>query len=113
MKKTMILSGILAVLLIATLTIIGFNIKNQNKEYKELEDTIEKVAIAYYGEYPTLIKNNGTIETNDLVQYDENINMIINGDECTGYVKTKSNMGIYEYKAYIKCQNYTTPGYNN
>lgn len=111
MKKNMILSSILVILLVLTLTLIGLNTKKQNKEYKELETKLEKAAIGYYGENPSLISNNGTITSEELCIYDSTINMIVKEDTCTGYVKTISNMGIYEYKPYISCKNYQTKGY--
>lgn len=111
MKKNMILSSILVILLVLILTILGLNIKNQNKEYKELETKLKQAAIGYYGEKPSLISNNGTITSEELSNYDNTINMTIKEDICTGYVKTTSNMGIYEYKPYISCNNYQTKGY--
>jgi len=31
--------------------------------------------------------------------------------ECTGYVEVFKNNTVYDYKAYIKCDNYETKGY--
>lgn len=108
----MILSGFLVILLTLTLTVIGLNLKKNNKDYKELESKLEQAAIGYYGEKPGLLSNNGTIDSVELISYDSSINMVINDDTCVGYVKTTSNMGIYDYKAYISCGNYVTKGYD-
>ena len=84
-----------------------------SKEYKTLEKKMTDVAKAYYGEKPGLLKNNETISIQDLSDYDNTLTNKVNEEECNGYVKTTSNMGIFEYKAYIKCNEYTTKGYVN
>ena len=111
MKKNMVIWLILIVILVGGLTVIGLKIKNDNKEYKTLEKKMTDVAKAYYGEKPNLLKNNETISLQDLSDYDKTLTNKINDEECTGYVKTTSNMGIFDYKAYIKCNEYTTKGY--
>ena len=113
MKKNMIIWLILIVILVGGLTIIALKIKNANKEYKTLEKKMTDVAKAYYGEKPGLLKNNETISIQDLSDYDNTLTNKVNEEECNGYVKTTSNMGIFEYKAYIKCNEYTTKGYVN
>ena len=50
MKKNMIIWLILIVILVGGLTIIGLKIKNENKEYKTLEQKMTDVAKAYYRE---------------------------------------------------------------
>ena len=113
MKKNMVIWLILIVILVGGLTVIGLKIKNDNKEYKTLEEKMTDVAKAYYGEKPGLLKNNETISIQDLSDYDNTLTNKVNEEECNGYVKTTSNMGIFEYKAYIKCNEYTTKGYVN
>ena len=113
MKKNMVIWLILIVILVGGLTIIGLKIKNENKEYKTFEKKMTDVAKAYYGEKPGLLKNNETISIQDLSDYDNTLTNKVNEEECNGYVKTTSNMGIFEYKAYIKCNEYTTKGYVN
>ena len=109
MKKNMIIWLILIVILVGGLTIIGLKIKNENKEYKTLEKKMTDVAKAYYGEKPGLLKNNETISIQDLSDYDNTLTNKVNEED----VKTTSNMCIFEYKAYIKCNEYTTKGYVN
>ena len=113
MKKNMVIWSILIVILVGGLTIIGLKIKNDNKEYKTLEKKMTDVAKAYYGENPGLLKNNETISLQDLSNYNNTLTNKVNEEECNGYIKTTSNMGIFEYKAYIKCKEYTTKGYVN
>lgn len=112
MKKNMILAGILVILLVILLTVIGLNIKKSTTDYKQLENKLSKAAIGYFGESPSLAKDGLVIDSDDLYNYDNTIDMNISGDTCTGYVKLTSNMGIYDYKAYIKCNNYITKGYS-
>ena len=113
MKKNMVIWLILIAILVGGLTVIGLKIKNDNKEYKTLEKKMTDVAKAYYGEIPGLLKDNETISLQDLSDYDNTLTNKVNEEECNGYVKTTSNMGIFEYKAYIKCNEYTTKGYVN
>ena len=89
------------------------NISYDWKDYKILEKKMTDIAKAYYGEKPGLLKNNETISLQDLSNYDNTLTNKVNEEECNGYVKTTSNMGIFEYKAYIKCNEYTTKGYVN
>lgn len=113
MKKNMAIWLILIVILVGGLTVIGFKIKNENKEYKTLEKKMTDVSKSYYGEKPALLKNNGIITIEELSEYDNTLIPKVNEEECKGYVKTTSSMGIYEYKAYIKCDNYKTNGYTD
>ena len=111
MKKNMVIWLILILILVGGLTVIGFKIKNDNKEYKTLEKKMADVAKSYYGEKPSLLKNNGIITIQELSEYDNTLVTKVNEEDCTGYIKTTSSMGIYDYKAYIKCDNYKTNGY--
>lgn len=111
MKKTMYLWIVLIVGLLVGLTFIGFNTKKSNKIYKDLEKELIKTAQGYYGEQPSLLKNGAIIIDKELKDYKDSLNLELENDKCEGYVKVKSNMGIFEYKAFIKCNNYTTKGY--
>lgn len=111
MKKTLTIWIIIVVLLSIGLTLIGYNITKENKKYKVLEKELVKVAEGYFGEKINLLQNNAVVLDTELKEYNPKIDMKIDGKECKGYVKTTSKMGIYEYKAYIKCDDYETNGY--
>lgn len=111
MKKLMGLWIFIVVLLVSGLTYIGFKIKNENNFYKGLENELEEVAKGYFGEKPGLLSNNKIVLDYELGEYKEEILSKLKENNCQGYVKTKSNMGIYEYKAYIKCNDYETKNY--
>ena len=110
MKKIMIIWGVVAVILVAGLTTLGFKIKAQNKPYRDLEQELEKQAIALIGEKPSLagIKK---VTLEDFANNNYEINMNVNNDKCDGYVMVEQSMSFYKYTAYIKCGKYTTHGY--
>ena len=111
MKKLMGLWIFVVVILISGLTYVGYLIKNENKVYKVLENKLGEVAQGYFGENPDLLSNNKIVQDTELGSYKEEILTKLKENDCKGYVKTTSNMGIYEYKAYIKCNNYETKNY--
>ena len=111
MKKLMGLWIFVVVILISGLTYVGYLIKNENKVYKVLENKLEEVAQGYFGENPGLLSNNKIVQDTELGSYKEEILTKLKENDCKGYVNTTSNLGIYEYKAYIKCNNYETKGY--
>ena len=112
MKKIMIVWAFIAVVLVGGLTYLGLNIKKQNEPYKNLEAQLEKQAIALVGEKPSLLKSNSKLTIEDLKNNGYEINSIINGDVCDGYVLISQNLNFYKYESYIKCPNYMTKGYN-
>ena len=113
MKKMSILWGIIMVLIFSLLTFFGLKWKNKYKGYFDLEDKLVKNTQKYYEsnhEYP----KKGSEEKIFLKELRDNEvidELIYNDDKCDGYVIVKNN-NVIEYKAYIKCNNYTTKGYN-
>ena len=103
---------IIVFILIALLTIIGFNYKKLIQEYKKLETKLVKSSEKYTednNDYPS--ENLELILTSDELKEAGYLDELkVNKDVCTGYVIiTKTD--IYNYKPYLKCQNYTTKGY--
>ena len=113
MKKILIIWTVFAVLLVGTLTTVGFAIKKQNKEYRSLEEKIKFEAQRYYGVKPVELKAGAYISITELKNDGYEINNVINGDTCTGYVLITSQMSLIKYNPYLKCEKYTTKGYNS
>lgn len=117
MKKNnylFILWGVIVIALVVLLTIMGFMLKGKNKKYERVENRLKEATSSYvdhnflYPESDEKLK----ILTKDLLdngflKYEE---LKVNKDVCTGYVILKKDM-VYEYEAFIKCNNYTTKGY--
>lgn len=112
MKKILTIWIFVAVILVGSLTTIGFVVKKQNKEYKNLEEKIKFEAQSYYGAKPIELKEGSHISIESLKKEGYEINNIVNGDTCSGYVIITSKMSLLNYNPYIKCENYTTKGYN-
>ncbi len=117
-KKVKILFGIWAVIVIAiigALTFIGFKLSDRNEEYKDIEEEFREAAQDYVlnrGDYPaegqelTLTKDE--LMKYGFLDYDDVEN---DKDVCEGYVVVKTD-NIVKYKAYIKCNKYTTENYS-
>ena len=117
MKKTKVLFtiwGIIVVIIIGLLTTLGFMLKKVNREYRVLENTL-KVSAEKYTSDKFLFPNEGEsiIVTKDELLEKEFLDedLKIDNDVCDGYVVVKTDK-VVKYKAYIKCQKYTTDGYN-
>ncbi len=113
-KRLFILWGIIVVILIILLTVLGFMTTNKNKKYHELEDKL-KVAAEKHSSDNFIFQegvNNYKITSEELLETPYLDNLDIESDKCTGYVTITFDQ-VYEYKAYIKCNNYKTKGYQN
>ena len=118
MKKLMGLWIFVVVILISGLTCVGYLIKNENKVYKVLENELEEVAQGYFGENPGLLSNNKIVQDTELGSYKEEILTKLKENDCKGYVKTTSNLGIYEVpyqyiSGHCRCPNVTMHVINN
>ena len=103
---------VIGVLMLALL-VIGYNTSNKNKEYKAREQDMIEQASSY------LTKNDINLSVGESLKLDQK-RLIDSGllqsnkvkdDECDGYVKITRNQSGYDYRAYIKCKNYTTEDY--
>ena len=114
MKKLTIVWIVLIILLVTTLGIIGINVSKRTKPYKALESDIVESMKMYYGQDTKLPKTNKThnVTIGELESFGINVNNIINGDTCEGYGIVTGETVSHSYKAYIKCQNYTTSNYD-
>ena len=105
-------------ILIISLSLTGLTIAKKKAPYRALESDIVEAMKVYYGQDVNLKKlpaDNRTtkITIGELESYGININNIINSDTCYGYGIVKKETIAFSYKAYIKCNEYTTKGYSN
>lgn len=112
LKKVSVIWGIVAVLLFAFLTTMGFMYKNKTKKYKNLEKKLVEVTKSYTAtdfNFPVNGKNI-IITYNEL--HDNNMidKLEVDSKKCDGYVKLTFD-NVTEYKAYIKCDKYQTHGF--
>lgn len=115
MKKMIVYWIILVCGLVGVLTFIGFTYEKSVSEYKSLEaDLVESADTYITRNNINLVIDERIIITDEKMREDELIqSMSVNSDECTGYVEIKKNINKTNYKAYIKCRDYTTDGYEN
>ena len=114
MKKKSILIICFSILLVVIMVFVGYNLFFKDKEYKSLENNMESVVSKYLGQYIEEYPKSGEKKINitDVIGKGYTIDMTINGKKCDGYVVVKKVSFAYEYDGYIKCDNYTTKGYN-
>lgn len=106
--------GVMVIVLVGLLTVLGFMLKDKNGKYEEVEDRLKKATSSYVDNkflYPE-DNENLKILSKDLIEngFLKSDELKVNNDICSGYVILTKNM-VYEYKAYIKCNNYKTKGY--
>jgi hypothetical protein len=113
LKKISIIWGIVAFLLFAFLTTMGFIYKDKAQKYKKLEKNL----VAITKKYTATDFNFPVNGENVIIKYDE-LNeaglidsLEVDNQKCDGYV-TVTFKNVTEYKAYIKCANYTTHGFD-
>lgn len=114
MKKISIAWGILIVIVFGLLTYFALTWKNSTNEYKKLENTLVDSVKAYYEskyKYPTGMEVI-TVTLNELKENNILSELRYEDDLCDGYVDVAYD-NVITYKAYIKCSNYVTKGYND
>ena len=99
--------------LMLALIVIGYNISSKNKDYKAKEQDMIEQASSYIKKNDINLSAGESLKLDHQRLIDAGLmqNMKVNDDECEGYVKITKNTGNYDYKAYIKCKNYTSEGY--
>lgn len=117
MKKNNILFviwGVIVIALIGLLTTMGFMLKGKNEEYEKLEKRLKEATSSYVDHNFLYPEGNEKLKilSKDLVDngFLKNEELKVGKDVCTGYVVLKKDM-VYEYDAFIKCNSYTTKGY--
>ena len=112
MNTIYIIWAILIILLVGVLTVMGFTYKNKLKSYKNLETKLSEAAKKYV-ELKFLYPEDGqiiTINLEDMLEAEVINDLTYEEETCTGYVELSYN-GVYNYDAFIKCNNYVTKGY--
>jgi len=90
------------------------NVRNDNYSY--LEEKLEKQTLIYLNDYydEDLTSNKITITRSVLRSYDLDISLLDSqGNACSGYTIAYKTKGIVYANAYIKCDGYTTNGYED
>lgn len=113
MGKLGVVWGIVLVLIVVLLTTFGFIYKNKTSIYKNLEEKLVEAEKKYVDAKFLYPKDDEFLKTDTeiLVKEEYIKNLKIKDEECTGYVEVFKNDTVYDYKAYIKCDNYETKGY--
>lgn len=116
MKNITIVWIIVIMFLISVLSIIGINSSKKQAPYKALENDIVEAMKIYYGQDTNLNKlpknkEKTKITIAELESFGLNINNIVKNDKCEGYGIVIGKSVSYNYKAYIKCNDYTTNKY--
>lgn len=112
LKKISILWGILAVLLFAFLTTMGFIYKNRTQKYKDLEEDLVKATKKYTAtDFNFPVNGQNIVITLDELKDTGLIKELrVENKKCNGYVIVSFN-NVTDYKAYINCEKYKTHGY--
>jgi heme/copper-type cytochrome/quinol oxidase subunit 2 len=113
LKKYSIVWGLIVVLIFAFLTIFGFTYKEKTKPYKDLEKALVEAEKKYVDANFLYPQDGSELKTSASVLIENNYLDSLKKDdnECTGYATVLLNGTVYEYKGFIKCDNYTTKGY--
>lgn len=112
LRTSWIIWGIVMFAIVTLLFCFGLIFTNKNKVYKEQESKLVETTKMYV-ESSTWYPKAGEslkVDINELIENGLIENVVVNDDSCKGYIKVINN-GIIEYKAYLKCKNYKTHGY--
>lgn len=113
MQRISIVWGFLIILIFGILTCFALTWKSKNNGYKNLEKSLLNSVKGYYEskyQYPTGMEV-VTVTFEELKNNNVLTELKYGNDYCDGYVNVSYD-GVINYKAYIKCNNYTSKGYN-
>ena len=113
MKKTVIAMILFSLIMVGTLTFVGFKFQDSIKEYRNLEGDIEESGQFYVELKDLKLKVGETYRVNLKTLLEEKMlkTLEVGEDLCDGYLIIKKNISDYDYNAYIKCEEYTTVDY--
>lgn len=113
MKKLTVMWVIIMTLMFTLVYSIGLSYSKTFKPYRTLEADYVEAAQIYLDMFEIKLNSYQTMEitSDELMSNNILTESSVDGDECTGYVVIKKKLVENEYKAYIKCQNYTTNDY--
>jgi hypothetical protein len=113
MRKLMIPWIFIMIMLVGGLTFIGFYQASRYGAYRDLERRLENAARSYLGQFPDRHPNTSKVITSNYLMNEDFLdNLKIEDNQCTGYVIVTRRGRFYNYGAYIKCDNYTTRGFD-
>lgn len=113
MKKMIITWVVLLILLVGTLTFIGYRYSDSRKIYYTLENDIIEAGDTYLkvNEMTLGVNDKIKLTTKQLKDADFLTNSLIDEEICKGYIIIEKTLKNYNFDAYIKCAEYTTNGY--
>lgn len=113
MQKYSIIWGIMVVIIVALLTLLGFMYKDKTKVYKDLEKKLVEAEKKYVDAKFLYPQSGETLKTSheELINERYLDNLKLEDKECSGYVEVYLDGTVYNYKGYVKCDNYETKGY--
>ena len=113
LKTISVVWGLLILVVFTCLTIFALKWKKDIYPYTLLEDKLVTATKKFYEQnYSYPAKGSSIYITYDELKENEMIDELKKDDDtCTGLVKVTMN-NVVEYKAYIKCDKYTTKDYD-
>lgn len=113
MRNYTIIWGTIVIAIVVLLTIFGLMYKDKTKVYKDLEKKLVEAEKKYVDAKFLYPQNGETLKTTheELIKEEYLDNLKKDKEECHGYVEVVLDGTVYDYKAYIKCENYTTKDY--
>lgn len=113
MKKITIAMTVSAIFLVCILTTYGFLFSEKISGYTTLEADLEEAAQMYLDTEKIKLSSGQTmrLKASTLLELDLIENLNVEKDQCNGYVIANKKISNYTYKGYIKCNKYTTKGY--
>lgn len=112
MRTISVVWGLFLVLLLVGLTTIGMIYKHKSQSYKTLEADLKTAAIAYAEKKALYTGTDLKISSDELIKEEQIEPLKVNDGDCSGYVLIKKVREHYEHESYIKCDKYTTKGYD-
>ena len=113
MKKITIAMTVSAIFLVSILTAYGFLFSDKISGYTTLEADLEEAAQMYLDTEKIKLSNGQImrLKASTLLELNLITGLKVDKDECKGYVIASKKISNYTYKGYIKCNKYTTKGY--
>lgn len=110
MKKMIAAWIFLATILFGTLLYIGISFNKSIEEYQIIESDLKEAAQAYIKLKSINLAANKEVKITEDDLSQENLlpNMIVDEDECHGYINVKSSVSEVKYIPFIECDNYKT-----
>ena len=113
MKKMYACWIFLMVVLLSALLFFGYAYIDSISGYQSLEADMVEAGDFYLNinNIELSVGESIRLESKQLIEAKTINSMEVEDDKCEGYVEIKKNISNYDYKAYIKCNEHTTEGY--